>query len=138
MKNTGSTLVAIGAGGALGTLFRYLLNVHTLFAAFPIGTVMENLAGSMLLGLLSGWFFHTRAKPWLKAGLGVGFCGGFTTMSTLAADTVLLAQNSSPSMLLLYVGGSLFGGIVLAFCGWTVGYHAGQKAAVRARKAGNA
>lgn len=135
MKHAGSTLAAIGAGGALGTLFRYLLNVNTLVINFPAGTLIENCAGSLLLGLLSGWFVHTRAKPWLKAGLGVGFCGGFTTMSTLAADSVLLAQNGTPVFLFLYLGASLFGGIALAFCGWTLGYKAGQRAADKSRKA---
>ncbi|PPA70787.1 fluoride efflux transporter FluC [Jeotgalibacillus proteolyticus] len=115
--------IAIAAGGAAGTLCRYFLNVHTLsiWAGHPVGTVLENLLGSLLLGFLTGWVLHRKVKDWVKLGLGVGFCGGFTTMSTLAADTFFLSQESSPAGLLTYLFISLFGGLTLAFIGLVLG-----------------
>ncbi|MBP1970473.1 CrcB protein [Virgibacillus natechei] len=121
MKDSISHIVAIGIGGALGTLSRHLINYYTLFTAYPIGTVIENIVGTFLLGGLTGWFIYRNVRPWLKAGMGVGFCGGFTTMSTLAADTIFLTQTNSIFAPFIYVVSSLFGGIIFAFFGYFLG-----------------
>lgn len=114
-------LIAIGIGGALGTLCRYFINLQTLSTGLPIGTVIENLIGSMLLGLFTGWVLHRKPKEWVSAGIGVGFCGGFTTMSTLAADTISLNSQVSLTASMVYLIVSLFGGIFLAFGGLVLG-----------------
>ncbi|OLO39214.1 chromosome condensation protein CrcB [Alkalihalophilus pseudofirmus] len=114
-------LIAIAIGGALGTILRYVLNVYTLFVGYPIGTVIENIIGSMLLGFLTGWFINRKPREWVKVGLGVGFCGGFTTMSTLAADTLFLYQTMSSLKSLIYLFVSLFGGLTFAFIGLLFG-----------------
>ncbi|MDG5787987.1 CrcB family protein [Evansella sp. AB-P1] len=117
MKNHGLILLAIFIGGALGTIFRFLINTEVSSILFPLGTVIENLGGSLLLGLLTGYILNKEFSPILKEGIGVGFCGGFTTMSTLAADTIFLfGQASSPSIV-IYLVSSLFGGILLAVIG---------------------
>lgn len=114
-------LLVIGLGGALGTLFRYLLNINMLLVSFPLATVIENVLGSLLLGSFTGWFLHKQVKEWIKLGLGVGFCGGFTTMSTLAADSLFLATAHSFVQAGTYVAVSLFGGILFASLGLVVG-----------------
>lgn len=113
--------LAVGIGGALGTLFRYGLNVYTLSSEYPLGTLLENGIGSFLLGMLTGWCLHRKVAEWLRVGLGVGVCGGFTTMSTFAADTFFLAEFASAPMALLYVLLSLFGGVILAMLGMVYG-----------------
>ncbi len=112
-------MIAIGLGSAIGTFFRYLLNVFTLEVGYPLGTVLENIGGSFLLGFLTAWFVVFVPKEWIKTGLGVGLCGGFTTMSTLAADSVLL-YNVHPSESMIYVMTSLFGGILFALLGFVM------------------
>lgn len=111
-------MLAVGIGGALGTLFRYFININTLQTLYPIGTIIENLIGSFLLGGLTGWLIHRHVKDWMKNGIGVGLCGGFTTMSTFAADTVYLYAHESVTSALVYVVISLFGGICLAMAGY--------------------
>ncbi|KIL51174.1 fluoride efflux transporter FluC [Jeotgalibacillus campisalis] len=122
-------ILAVAAGGALGTLCRYFLNTQTLtfWHSSTIGTVLENLSGSLLLGLVTGFLVHRQTKEWVKLGLGTGFCGGFTTMSTLASDTLFLSPAHSMAPSVLYVAISLFGGIALAFAGILLGEKWGRK-----------
>ncbi len=121
-------IVAVGIGGATGTLFRHFVNISVLDFYFPIATVVENIFGSLLLGFLTGWFIYKIPKDWLKAGLGVGVCGGFTTMSTFASDSFFLSQNSSILSSIFYIVLSLFGGILAAVVGFALGESYGKQA----------
>lgn len=84
--------IAVGIGGAAGSIARYalsygLLGGCTLFG-FPAGTFAVNILGSLLIGILLEGLSSTAAA-WL---LIIGFCGGFTTFSTFSADTVRLLR----------------------------------------------
>lgn len=111
---------AVFIGGAVGTVLRYLVNITTL-QLYPMGTLIVNILGSFLLGLFTFWLFKRIKKKWLQAGLGVGLCGGFTTMSTLAADTLFLFQEIAPTQAIFYIVCSLFGGIFAALIGYVLG-----------------
>jgi fluoride exporter len=115
------TILAVGLGGAFGTLMRYLINIQTIAFLFPLGTLLENLIGSLVLGFLTGWLVHMKVNEVLKTGLGVGFCGGFTTMSTVSADFFGLVVTSEGYLSLIYIGASIFGGVSLAFVGYILG-----------------
>ncbi|OIJ16302.1 hypothetical protein BKP35_02910 [Anaerobacillus arseniciselenatis] len=121
------TLIAIAIGGALGTLFRYAINLQTLTLLFPLGTALENLVGSLLLGILTGFVIHVKLNEVLKTGLGVGFCGGFSTMSTLAADFYYLLVAELWLLLFTYLFISVIGGVLLAFLGFMIGEKGGAK-----------
>lgn len=120
-------IIFIFTGGALGTLLRYTINVQTSLLLFPWGTLLENLAGSLLLGFLTGYILKRTIQPHFKEGIGVGFCGGFTTMSTLAADTVFLAETGSAASTMVYIFSSMFGGMFLALAGMTLGSLAARR-----------
>ncbi len=114
-------LTAIAIGGAVGTLLRYNLNVKVFFGALPNATLTENLLGSFLLGCFVGWVFHNVLPEWLQLGLSVGLLGGFTTMSTFAADTFSLYMLHSALEALTYILVSFFGGVLMAFIGFLIG-----------------
>ncbi|MFT4401628.1 fluoride efflux transporter FluC [Bacillus sp. SW14] len=107
---------AVFVGGALGACLRYGLNMWIQTDQFPAATLLENAAGSLLLGILTGFFMIKAKRPLLPVFLGTGFCGGFTTMSTFSKETVMLLQ-AQPSLAVLYMGLLLISGIVLALVG---------------------
>lgn len=121
---------AVFIGGALGACLRYGLNLWIHTGQFPTSTWLENAAGSLLLGILTGFFMIGAKRPLLSAFLGTGFCGGFTTMSTFSKETVMLLQGQ-PSLALLYVAASLISGIIIAL----IGVFAGRRiAGIQQRK----
>ncbi|WP_110113850.1 CrcB family protein [Bacillus sp. CGMCC 1.16541] len=120
-------LIAIAIGGAGGAFLRYKLNVSLLHSYYPVGTLVENVLGSFLLGLLTAYFLHKTPKEWVKLGLGVGVCGGFTTFSTLAADVIDLSLHMSLLSSLLYIVLSLFGGVGSALTGYVLGAELGRR-----------
>lgn len=118
-------ILAVGVGSVIGTFLRYTLNLSGLDTAFPFPTLVENVVGSFLLGLLTGWIAVRNMKDWIRNGLGVGMFGGFTTMSTLASDSYFLID--APGALFLYLGLSIVGGISFAFIGYRIGEKLGDK-----------
>jgi CrcB protein len=102
-------LLVVAAGGALGSLARYAVAVALPHgrSGLPVGTLLVNLAGCFLLGLLVG------ARPdarWLRPFLGTGVLGGFTTFSTFALETDRLLARA-PAVAGLYVALSLLLGL---------------------------
>lgn len=117
-------LAAIGLGGALGAVCRY--GTGRMIAAryagpFPLGTLLINLSGSLILGCLLGAGFGGGADPYDPIYLlcGPGFLGGFTTFSTLNVQLVQLARRRQ--RLTLYLGATYTLGIGLAFAGYGLG-----------------
>jgi CrcB protein len=97
-------------GGALGTLARAsvaeALPVHP--GAFPWATLIVNLAGTVLLAWLANAPTITR-RLW-----GTGFCGAFTTFSTLQVEALKLADHGEPLLAVAYVAVSVTAGLVAA------------------------
>ncbi|WP_027963947.1 fluoride efflux transporter FluC [Halalkalibacillus halophilus] len=120
MREHSLTILAIAIGAICGTLLRYAMYINITTAAFPLDTLLENLLGSFILGALTAYFLFKNFPTWLKAGLGIGFCGGFTTMSTLAQDAVTLLQQGEMFIFLSYILLSAAGGIALAFFGYKI------------------
>ncbi|MFB9069738.1 CrcB family protein [Citricoccus parietis] len=87
---------AVAAGGALGTLLRWLLVAPAPEAGSPlagwISLGLVNLSGSFLLGLLAGVSSRRTLPRWLVAGLGVGVLGAYTSLSA-----VVLAASVAPA-----------------------------------------
>src|ERR1700712_5729191 len=91
-------VLAVGAGGAAGSMLRYALGIAVTRAApggFPWATLLINVTGAFLLGLPCRWMTGPGASAPLRAGLPAGFCGGYTTFSTFSYETLLLAEQGS-------------------------------------------
>ena len=114
-------LIAVGFGGAAGSIVRYLLSGGILagqtLLGFPAGTFTVNAAGSLLIGILLE-ATSSETLGWL---LIVGFCGGFTTFSTFSADTVLLLRAGCYNAAAIYVALSVAVCIVFAALGMWIG-----------------
>jgi CrcB protein len=92
-------ILYIGLFGGLGCIARYLLTIWTQQLAgrdFPYGTVLVNVVGSFLLGLLlTIGVRQFPVSPDIRLGLAVGFLGGFTTFSTFSYQTLILLEEGS-------------------------------------------
>ncbi len=92
-------LLAVAAGGAIGAALRYLTGFAALHLFGPsrifTGTLIVNILGCLLAGFISGWFILTgpEMSKW-SLFLLTGILGSYTTFSTFALDTLLLARNN--------------------------------------------
>lgn len=89
----------LALGGALGTLARYGVNglVSARIATFPFGTMVVNVTGCFVIGLLAAVSGPGLGRVWLRGEwrdfLMVGLCGGYTTFSSYAIQTLNLARD---------------------------------------------
>lgn len=112
--------LAVLIGGLIGGCSRYLVSfLIPSIDAFPVAILVVNLGGSLLLGLLYGITASHPMKPWLKAGLGIGVIGSFTTFSAYCVDAAHLLTISLTAAG-LYTAASFVGGPILAFTGLRV------------------
>lgn len=92
------TLLGIAVGGGLGTLARYHLEgviAPRQPTPFPLSTLVVNVSGSVLLGLLVGLVLSGRVPAHALEWGGVGFLGAFTTFSTFTYETVRLIEEGA-------------------------------------------
>jgi len=107
-------------GGGIGAALRHGVNLLTprlLGTAFPYATMFENVSGSLVMGLLAGYFAFKSgetAQSW-RLFLTTGILGGYTTFSTYSLDSLLLYERGELGLAALYVLGSVLlslGGVV--------------------------
>ncbi len=114
-------MLLAGMGGFVGTCLRFLTGKIFHFAAagsFPWGTFTVNLVGSFIIGIFFGMAEKTHLiSPSMNVFLITGFCGGFTTFSSLADDMYLLLQHKQWLGFGLYVGLSFVLGLLLVWLG---------------------
>ena len=114
-------LVAVGSG--LGGVLRYLVPGWIgATKGFPWATLAVNVAGSLLIGLLSGWLARHggSSAESIRAFAVVGFCGGFTTFSTFSNETFRLIENNQWLAASAYVGLSVVAGLAAVFVGYLI------------------
>ena len=115
------TLLYIGAGSFIGGVARYLTAravQNSMASSFPYGTMVVNLLGCLLFGLIFGISERTNLinDEW-RIFLTVGFCGGFTTFSTFANENMTLLRDGNFFYFTLYTGLSIFLGLTAVFIG---------------------
>ena len=116
------SLLAVVVGGMIGTGLRLALDLAIPHAddAFPVSTLVINVAGAFALGLLVGRYWPT-ARDWVKAGLGPGLLGSFTTYSAFAVSLVALASADEWMLGVGYLAATVVLGFGAAWAGLRVG-----------------
>ena len=118
-------LFLIGLAGFIGTLTRYWMSgsvARRYGESFPVGTLVVNLVGCFLVGLL----FYLMQERFLvnqtvRTVILIGFLGGFTTFSSFGLQTFTLLQEREVGFALLNLGVANAGGVLLVWAGYTLG-----------------
>ena len=117
---SGQAIIWVALGGALGAVGRYLVGLSLKTASgFPWATMSVNILGSLLMGLVIGWLSRQNGgSDVLRLFVAVGILGGFTTFSTFSMDLFTLLERRDIAATMLYLGGSLLGGLVAFIIGF--------------------
>ncbi len=117
----------VALAGGLGAVARFGLDglVRTrVSASFPLGTVVVNVTGSFVLGLVTGLTLAHAVPEELRLVVGTGFCGGYTTFSTASFETVRLVERRRTGLALLNGFGTLVATVCVAALGLWLGLRA--------------
>jgi fluoride exporter len=117
--------VLVFLGGGLGAMLRHGVNLATvrlLGSAFPWHTFFINVTGSLVMGLIAGWFaLKADASQGWRLFLTTGILGGYTTFSAFSLDAALLYERGEMGQAAFYVIGSVVLSIAGLFAGlWLV------------------
>lgn len=119
-----TTVLWVALGGALGSALRFgageMLRRVPALAAFPWGTLIVNVLGSLLIGWFLRWSTTAETTPQLRAFVAIGLCGGFTTFSTFAAENLALLQGGQVARASAHALLSLVLTVGAAFVGYTL------------------
>jgi CrcB protein len=119
--------IAVAVGGAIGSVARHAVNhlvhVRWLTTRFPAGTVVVNVTGCLLIGLLTGLIASNRLtfRFYWREFIFVGVLGGFTTFSTFGLDTHMLLRTHSSEAAMVNIAANMIGGLVAVWLGYAIG-----------------
>ena len=124
LPDTIRNIIAVGAGSFIGGIARYLVSLAMkgISKVFPWATVLVNLIGCLIIGLLWG-FLSRNASESTSWGLflTVGLCGGFTTFSTFSKEALTMLQTGQIWGFASYIALSILAGIALVALGYYIG-----------------
>lgn len=114
----------VGGAGALGALARYLIGrmmVERTGSTFPWATLLINVTGAFLIGLIAGLTTAHVVNSLAQTVLATGFLGGYTTFSTMSWEALQLFREGSRSRGLIYLSGNVGPGLLAAALGLLLG-----------------
>ena len=116
------SLLLVGLGSFCGGTLRYYISTlmkSVCNQGFPWGTLLVNLVGCLLIGVVFGLFgkMETQFNSWCLI-LTAGFCGGFTTFSAFANESLQMLQSGNTLNLIIYILASVLVGIALVALGY--------------------
>lgn len=116
------SILIVGCGSFVGGALRYLISMlmkNECASSFPVGTLIVNILGCFLIGIIYGLFVrYSTTSHMLCLLLTTGFCGGFTTFSTFANESLQMLQAGNVGGFVGYVAASLVLGILLVLFGY--------------------
>lgn len=109
----------VGIGGFIGSVLRYLIGLVPLKTThgFPLLTLFINILGAFLIGFITTIALKKSFNPHLVLFLKTGLCGGFTTFSTFALESMTLYKNGNSTLAIVYIILSLLLGISAVILG---------------------
>jgi CrcB protein len=110
-------LAWVALGGAAGSVLRYLCSRSLNTLSFPLGTLLINVLGCLVIGLLWG-LFTRHVNEGLRLLLITGFCGGFTTFSTFTYEGIHMIQEARWTTFIVYTVISVAVGLAATFIGY--------------------
>jgi CrcB protein len=118
-------IVAVAIGGAIGAVLRFYLQTWSFGrygAIFPYGTMIVNLSGAFVIGvLMTAFLHHVHVAPEWRLFFVTGILGGYTTFSALTWETYELFIKGQIMHSVVYAAGSCFGGMVCVILGAMLG-----------------
>ncbi len=109
----------VGLGGCIGSMMRYATWYFFRPTNFPAATLLVNIAGSLVIGIVIGLSIKDVdfSQGW-KLFLATGICGGFTTFSAFSIENLQMLQNGKYFLSLAYICSSIIFGIAAAWLGF--------------------
>lgn len=117
------SFIIVFIGGGLGASLRHLINqaCQRFFTIeFPMGIMLINISGSIIMGLAAGYFALKVSVPWsdtVRLFMATGVLGGYTTFSAFSLDALVLWERGESGLAMVYV----FGSVVLSIIGLAAG-----------------
>ena len=112
--------VSVGIGAALGAWLRWGLSVtlNPILPMLPLGTLVSNLVGGYLIGLVLGYIEQFQSfSPEMRLLITTGFLGGLTTFSTFSAESTALLLRQEYLWASIVIGGHVIGSILMTLLG---------------------
>jgi fluoride exporter len=111
------------AGGGLGSMLRYAFSLYIApfsYASrfFPLATLFANIVSCFILGLLINKYVHDGLSTDARLLFATGFCGGFSTFSTLSLEMLRMIENGQTGMAFFYITLTTLAGLVFLYLGY--------------------
>lgn len=112
-------IILVAFGGALGSVFRFLISTAIKNNRLPIATFAVNMFGSFLIGcIMAIYYTKNNFEDW-RLFLVTGICGGFTTFSAFSWECLQLLQQQRYVVAILYISLSFMVGIIATYIGFS-------------------
>ncbi|MEQ1553910.1 MAG: fluoride efflux transporter CrcB [Ferruginibacter sp.] len=112
-------ILLVGLGGSIGAMLRYIITLLLKVQNFPYQTLLVNIIGSLVIGLVFGLSAKNHNFPEsLKLFLATGICGGFTTFSAFSIENMNMLKQGNYLLAILYIFASITLCIIAVFAGF--------------------
>jgi CrcB protein len=114
-------VAVVSVGAIVGALTRWWagLWLNSQWAGFPLGTLLVNCAGGLMIGMALAWF-ERSPNELLRLLLVTGFLGGLTTFSSFSGESLILLQRGQALMALAHTGAHVLGSLGCAALGFGI------------------
>lgn len=110
--------LAVGAGAAIGAWIRWGLGIALNSSLLPMGTLIANLGGGLLMGMAMAYFIATPHQNELRLFVTTGFLGGLTTFSAFSAEAFNFLHKQQYAWAAAHIGSHVLGSLLMTAIGF--------------------